>query len=531
MTGAALPSSLTRRTIGAARWRFASSAVQGGAQFGVGILLSRLLPPRDFGLAGLALIVIGFTTMLADLGLGPALVQRPVLTTRHLRAAFAASMLAGIAVAGLLYLLAPLAAKPLRNAALPPVLRAEALLFVFTGLGVVARAMLRRALDYRRLFIVEVTSYLLGYIVVAVTLVLLGAGVWGLVVGALSQAMLGSVLAISLVRHPMRPLLAGTELRELAGFGVGASVSQIVGYIARNGDNLVVGRSLGTAALGLYGRAYGLMLLPVNYVAAAMNSVLFPAFAEIAQDRVRLARAYLVSVQICTLVAAPLMAGMIVAAPALIPGLYGPAWHGAITPFQVLCLAGICRTVYPVSAVLVQAVGDVYTEARRQVVYAALVLAGSIIGVHYGLAWVAAGVSLAIVYMYLAMARVALRILDLRWRAFLTPQLPGLVLGCLVGAITLALRLVLQRSGIGPLGILLALVAGGVGAIPLGLYLMPPAIRPGELLRRAESSVGRCPRFLEAILRWVLHLPWPSAGTSDELPPPAPGSSRRHDAA
>jgi lipopolysaccharide exporter len=208
-------STLAERTISAGQWRMAAWGVQAVLQLGVGVLLARLLPPAEFGLAGLSMVLITFATLVSELGLGIAVVQRQPLTDRHVRTAFTASLSMGIAVAALIYLLSPLAAPLLRSPELPPLLRAMTLVFVFGALGATGRAMLQRDLDFRRLFAIDVASYGLGYAAVAVPLALGGYGAWSLVIGSIVQSALGAVIALAFARHPMRPLLARTELREL----------------------------------------------------------------------------------------------------------------------------------------------------------------------------------------------------------------------------------------------------------------------------------------------------------------------------
>src|SRR4051794_39760686 len=89
---------LTDRTARAAQWRFAGSAVGGISQFGISVLLARLLTPADFGLVALASVVLGLGRPLGDLGVGSAVIQRAQLTERHVRVAFTLSVLSGFGI-------------------------------------------------------------------------------------------------------------------------------------------------------------------------------------------------------------------------------------------------------------------------------------------------------------------------------------------------------------------------------------------------------------------------------------------------
>jgi O-antigen/teichoic acid export membrane protein len=267
--------SLTRRTTRAAQWRFASSIIGAALQFVVSVLLARLLSPRDFGMVALAFLVLGLARLLGDLGMGNAVVQRPGLTERHVRTAFTVSTLIGVATAALIVAAAPIGAVMLIEPMLTPMLRMLSIPFIFSGMSTVATALLRRNLDFKLRFFVEIGSYVVGYAGVATSLAVLGYGVWSLIYGGLAQSLLATTAQMALVRHSIRPLLGRSELRDLLGLGVGATLSGFVNYVALNGDNFIVGRWNGATSLGLYNRAYTLMNMPFTHVSSVISGSCF----------------------------------------------------------------------------------------------------------------------------------------------------------------------------------------------------------------------------------------------------------------
>ena len=165
--------------------------------------------------------------------------------------------------------------------------------FVFRGIAVVADALLRRHLDFRRQVLIESASYVIGYGVVAVALASVQYGVWSLVWGGLVQIAIASIARLATVRHTIVPQLAWRRLADLLGFGFGTAASACVNYLALNGDYFVVGQLMGTFNLGLYTRAYGLMNLPQAHAAGLMSGVMFPAFAEAQGNRSRVRAGFL----------------------------------------------------------------------------------------------------------------------------------------------------------------------------------------------------------------------------------------------
>ena len=215
--------------------------------------------------------------------------------------------------------------------------------------------------------------------------------------------------------------------RDLLPVGVGAALSGCVNSIALNGDNFIIGRTLGAASLGLYGRAYTLMTLPFTYTAGVLSGVLFPAFARMHDDPARLRRGFLVATELTAVVSGPAMAGLAVAAPHVIPVLYGAQWSGAVPPLQVLCAAGYFRALYHVGGVVLRSQGRVYTELSLQIVYAALVVTGTAAAARYGLTWAAVAVAAAIVFMCAGTAQAALRASGTSWAMYFDAQRVALI--------------------------------------------------------------------------------------------------------
>ena len=435
---------LSQRIGAATRWRLAGSAIGALLQLAVGAVLARVLSPADFGVMALALSVLSITRPLGDLGIGNAIVQRAELTERHVRTGFTVSVLFGVVLAGIVALTAPLGSLLMQDASVAPVLRVLSLGFLVGGAATVPGALLRRQLDFKRPFIVETASYLAGYGGVALVLAQSGFGVWSLVWGGLTQTLLSTVAQVALVGLPRPPALGAREAADLLHVGLGMTLNGCVNILALNADNLVVGRWLGPAPLGLYSRAYTLMTLPLTHAAHTLSSVLFPAFALVQGDRERLRRGYLLATRVTALVAAPAMVTLGIGAPHLVHSLYGAQWIGAVAPLQVLCVAGYFRALYHLCGAVVQAVGWVYRELRRQAVYAILTFGGALAGASYGLAGVAAGVGVAILYMYFAQGSLALQATGTSWRDYFRVQIGALGLAAVTAAAALVARFALE---------------------------------------------------------------------------------------
>ncbi|MGH9602331.1 MAG: lipopolysaccharide biosynthesis protein [Terriglobales bacterium] len=467
--GEEMPENLKQQATAGVQWQGATTAFQVIARLVVGVALARLLPPEDFGMVGFALIFTEFLTLFSELGVGAALVQRQEISPVHLRVGFTLSVLLGSVATLLLWWLAPRLATGTTLAAM----QAVSLSLLLTSVGTVSTALLYRHLDFRRLFFVELISYLPGYALVTVALAARGYRVWSLVAGVLVQASLRLILLSGFAPHSRKPSFSAAETRDLLGFGVGMTLARLANYVARNVDYLVVGQFLGPTALGLYLRAYALGIGSTTQLTSLMTTVLFPLFARSQSDLARTKRWYLQANNLVSMVAVPILTLLALTAPEVLRGIYGPAWSAAAVPLQFFCVAAMFRCLNTLSDALVRAHAQVYRQFFRHLAYAALVSAGALAGLRWGISGAAAGVSLAVVVMFVLMSRLSLEVTRASWMELLATLRMGVVLGLGVGA-TCALTVWLLRSARTP-DLLVVLVTGMVAGLTTlaGLRSLP----------------------------------------------------------
>ncbi|MDR5684516.1 MAG: lipopolysaccharide biosynthesis protein [Armatimonadota bacterium] len=455
----------TARALDGMAWTSASVAAQAALQLATLAVLARLLQPRDFGIVAAALVFVGLSAVFSQLGVGPAIVQRPDLAGTHLRVGFTLSVALGVAVASLTWAASPLIAASLQMPELAPVLRALAWLFPIAALSVVSEALLQREMRFRDLAVVDVTAWTCGYAAVAIALAHRGLGVWALVAASLTQAALRTLLLRARRPHPSAPSWDPQAARQLLRFGVGFTLARIANQLAGQADNLVVGARLGPQALGLYGRAYQLMAAPATLFGQVLDKVLFPGMARLQGERERLATAYRRGVTLVGLLALPVSAGVVVLAPEIVAVILGPRWDDAVVPLQILAAGTLCRTSYKISDSLARATGAVYARAWRQLLYAAAVGGGAWLGSAWGLEGVAAGVLAAIALNFLLMAHLSLRLTGLRWTEFAAAHWPGLLAAGVVVGIVWPVAMLLRELETSPtLTIALAGAAALAGA-------------------------------------------------------------------
>ena len=419
---------LTARVISGSLWMFFGTGAQAAVQSLVLLVLARLVTPREFGVVTAALIVVGFTSIFSQLGVGPALVQRPALTSRHIRVGFTMSLLFSSILAALIFLGAARIANFFRIAELASVIRAISPLFICNGISVVAEALAQRELRFRLLASIELGAFAVSFVLVGIPLALAGYGLWALVGAYVTQSLLRTTALLRMQPHPKWPLMDRRVAAGLLYFGNGFTIAKLGNYVAGQADNVIVGRWLGPQALGLYGQAYQLMTAPALLFGQVLDKVLFPAMAKVQFEPDRLRKAYRRGVALVALVTLPLSAILFVLAPELIFLLLGPKWSGVVVPFRILGVGMLFRTSYKLSDSVARATGAVYPRAWRQGLYAIAIVVGAWFGQPWGIGGVAVGVLFAIILNFVLMAELSLRLIGMTWREFLAVHITALPL-------------------------------------------------------------------------------------------------------
>ena len=464
---------LAHRTLAGMMWTFYGKGAYAILQLVVLAILARLVTPAEFGVVSAAVIVITLSTIVSQLGLGPALVQRPELERRHIDTAFSTSVFLGLGLGAIIWLGAPLAASFFHVGGVEPVLRVLAWLFPLQGLATVAESLMRRELRFRWLANLDVISYGLGYGAVGIALALLGWGVWALVGAQLAQNVVKTAVLLSGQPPRLRSLPERKAFRELMYFGSGFTVAKIANQIALQGDYLVVGRFLGPTALGYYGRAYGLMAAPASGFGTILDLVLFPAMARVQANAERLAAAYRRGVALIALVVLPISVALVLLAPEVIAVVLGPRWTSVIAPFQILAVGMLFRTSSKMGDSLTRATGAVFRRAWRQGLYAALVVGGAVVGKQWGIAGVAWGVLLALTVNFLTMAQLSLSEAKMTWSSYWRAHLPALLITLISSPLVWIVATLFRHLGLPPVFLLTVGTAVVVVCSLLLMFLAP----------------------------------------------------------
>jgi len=479
-----MSSSLTSKTLSAAKWTYLSTAVTASLQIVVTAVLARLLTPDAFGLVAMSSLVLRFGQYFAQMGVGQAIVQRAELNDDHTSAGFWSSVMIGAVFSGAAWLLAPLAASAFDSPDLAPVLRIMGLSFFISGTSTTSFALLRRAMRFRAIAITEIMAYVIGYggaLVLAAT----GAGVWSLVFAGLAQTAVASASYNLLARPILVPVTRWQPYRELLGFGTAVSFISFLEFLSANLDTIAVGKLAGATQLGFYNRALSLTGLPMQYMSTSLSRVLLPSFSRVQEETARAGRAYVSLMTVFAGIGLPIAFGMSGASTEIVAVLLGSQWTASVPVMRIVAVASVAAMLAHFGGVLMEATAHLREKVALRVIQLVVFIGLLLILSRYGLTGYALAFAISESGQLLAQSAVLCRVMSIRALDLIGAYVPGLVGGAAAAAVLYGESLLGDRL-MSPAWVTLVIqIASGVAIV----VIIALSVRKGRLYRVVRERI------------------------------------------
>lgn len=399
-------SDLKERSIRGGISTFASQGAKLILNIGSTIILARLLTPKDFGLIAMVTATTGFIMIFKDLGLSVATVQRTDINQSQLSTLFWINIAMSTFLALLTFSLAPVVAWFYSEPKLTVITYAFSITFILSGLTAQHQAILLRKMRLTTVAVIDVFSMLSG-ITVGIICSLTGFGYWSLVwMPIVTGAMNAVCIWIVSGWLPGKPV-RNSGLRSLLTFGGYLTGFGFVNYFARNLDNILIGRYCGTQQLGLYSKAYSLLLLPIGQIVSPMTSVAIPVLSRLQNDPERYRLYYLTALKILSYFSMPLIVFLGVLSSDIIVLILGKQWLGAAKIFNILAMAAFFQPIVSTVGWIYVSLGKTRRLAAWGIISSILIIASFLIGLKWGAIGVATSyaiVSVILVYPTFAVA-------------------------------------------------------------------------------------------------------------------------------
>jgi O-antigen/teichoic acid export membrane protein len=359
------------------------------------VVLARLLVPADFGIVAIVTVVTGLAMGFADLGLSEATIQREDITQDQVSTLFWINAAIGLGLTLITIALAPVLAWVYQEPRLVAITICSSLTFLINGFRAQPDALLKRRMRYSALAIKDIISNALG-VSVAIMVALRGDGYWALVAAPLTTNL--CQLMFSWLMVGWRPNLPrrNTKVGSMVTFGGNVATSYFIFNLNRSADNALIGWYWKAAPLGLYSRAYNLLMLPLRQLSAPVASVAIPAFSRIQNDPERYARYYLATIRVMMWIIAPLFGFLFVAAEPVIVLVLGRQWLEAAPVFRILSISGPGQLLLDTTIWILVSRGRSEKLLRLLLYISPFILGSFLVGLPFGIKGVAVSYSVVL---------------------------------------------------------------------------------------------------------------------------------------
>jgi len=352
-------------------------------------VLARFLTPEDYGLIAMVTAVIGFSSLFKNMGLLMATIQKETITHEQVTALFWLNVLISILVALMTSALAPLIAVFYGDERLTFIGIFLSLSFIFEGFAVQHQALLRRQMRFVPLAIIPVIALIAGA-TSAVISALMGASYWSLVIMILVKSFTNTVLVWFFCGWFPGGPARNANIRELMLYGANLTGFNVLNYFARNLDDILIGKFCGASSLGIYNKAYGLLMLPLSLINGPIANVAIPALSRLQNEPESYKSYYCNALSLIAYMTFPMILGLTVMADEMVFLVLGPQWDGVSSIFIILAIAAFGQPIANANGWIYTSLGQTNRMFRWGLISVPVIVLGFIIGLPWGAIGVAA---------------------------------------------------------------------------------------------------------------------------------------------
>ncbi len=328
---------LKSKTIRGGFWSLISQVGSKIIQLASTIIIARILSPEDYGLVAKVAILISFTNLFSDMGFSYATIQSPKLQHNQVNCLFWINVIIGIILGLIIYSISPYIADFYNDNRLSSIAKAMALTFPINGIILQHKALLSRQMKFKDLAIMQLAGICVS-VIVGIILALLGFGYWTIVIMQIAIPL--SSIPFSFLLCEWRPSIPSNfkNMKQLLNFGMGVTGYDIVNYISRSLDRLLIGKFDTTHNLGLYDKAYNLMMLPILQIRTPINRIAIPALSAVQNDKIKFNNTFYRIVSTIAIITVPLACILYISSETIIKIILGNNWVESAPLFKILSI-------------------------------------------------------------------------------------------------------------------------------------------------------------------------------------------------
>lgn len=375
---------LKQKFISGLYWSMFNDIVGYAINFFFGIILARILDPKEFGLIGMIAIFIAISQSFIDSGFSNALIRRKKCSQLDYSTVFYYNLLVSIIFCLILLFGANGISALFREPLLKSLIQVLSLGLIINSLGIIHRTILTISINFKLQTRISIISSLISG-TTALLCAYKGFGVWSLAVMSLSNQTANSLLLW--FWNNWRPSLnfSKKSFNEMFGFGSKLLISGLIDTVFNNIYYLIIGKFFSARKLGFYTRAEQFSTIPSTGITKIVSRVSFPIFAQMQDDPVSLKNGYKRIIRSTMFITFILMMGMAAVAEPMVVFLIGEKWRPAVAYLQLMCFVEMLYPLHALNLNILTVYGRSDLFLQLEIIKKVIAIPTIIIGILYGI--------------------------------------------------------------------------------------------------------------------------------------------------
>lgn len=379
--------SLKKQTLIGSIWMIIERFGYLSIQFLSNLVLARLLMPEDFGTIGIMMVFISLSSVFIDSGFSASLIQKRNITEMDKSTAFFTNLILSMIVYLIIFLTSPYISEFFHISALRLLLRVLGVVLIIDAFCAIQNTILSREMNFKRLTQIKLISIIFAASV-SISLAYSGFGIWALIVQYIIYSSMRTLITWTVAKWRPMFFFSKNSFKELFGFGSKLLVSTFVAELYVNFQQILIGKYYKPSDLGYYSQARQFQQIPTGTISQVINSVAFPAYAKMQNERSKLRDMFRQNVRLVSYFNTPLMVLLAVIGKPVIILLYSDKWVGSIPYFQFLCVGfGILLVIHQCSLSVLKALGRSDYVLKLEMLKKLLGIVFIVVGIKYCGIW------------------------------------------------------------------------------------------------------------------------------------------------
>jgi len=483
------PKSLKEKTISGFTWSFTDNFANLGIQFIIGIILARLLSPREFGLIGMIAVFIAISQSFIDCGFRDSLIRKKDCTQNDYSTIFYFNLTVSLVFYLLLFFLAKPISSFFNEPRLIDIIRIIGLGLIINSFSIIQDTILVKRIDFKLQTKISIISSILSGIV-GVYMAYAGFGVWSLVWRTIAAYFIRTLLLWMWNHWYPAKIFNYNALKEHFKFGYKLLFSGLINTLYINAYYLIIGKFFSAANLGYYTRAENFAKLPSVNITNVVQRVSYPVLSSIQDNSQKLKEGYRKLIKSTMLISFVLMFGLSATAKPLVLTLIGEKWLPAVPYLQLLCFSSVLYPLHSLNLNMLNVHGRSDLFLRLEIIKKILAIPVIFIAIFLGIKAMLIGMIFNSIIAYLLNSYWSGKMVNYPMKEQIMDILPSLFLATFMGIVIAILGYFLNAK---PLLILLVqisvgalIIVGIAGFLKLDAYMEIRDILIGKVFKNSQ---------------------------------------------